>query len=203
MPEHVNQWLPAYVDGELSPQRTRIVEAHLEGCEVCRHELAALRSLSGALQAAKPEVGDLSAEQFTSQVILQLPRQSPAQENRTLSGLIWWLVPGVLLFAWLFIQTLIVTTGMVRSADQLGMLGELSRFLASGNNSSMWIPRIVDLFNHGQGQTGITFFEVISGIEWLTRILASQIIWQSILLLLYWSWMAIWFVRRQREPLKV
>jgi anti-sigma factor RsiW len=32
MDEHVNQWLGAYLDGELNGEKRRMVKAHLETC---------------------------------------------------------------------------------------------------------------------------------------------------------------------------
>nr|MBC8249528.1 zf-HC2 domain-containing protein [Anaerolineales bacterium] len=42
--------LEAYVDGELSPQRTALLERHLAGCDDCRAELACLQAAVAALE---------------------------------------------------------------------------------------------------------------------------------------------------------
>ena len=42
--------LEAYVDGELSPERTALLEQHLAGCEGCRAELARLQEVVAALE---------------------------------------------------------------------------------------------------------------------------------------------------------
>lgn len=50
--------LSAYVDGQLTPKEQATMEAHLAGCQACRHELADLRSVVSLLrsvpQAAVP-----------------------------------------------------------------------------------------------------------------------------------------------------
>jgi len=65
--------LEAYVDKELSPERTALLERHLAGCEGCRTELARLREVMAAL-----ETWPLVAEpaQFTDRVMAQV-RQRP------------------------------------------------------------------------------------------------------------------------------
>jgi hypothetical protein len=43
--------LEAYVDGELSQERTALLEQHLAGCEGCRAELARLQAVVAALES--------------------------------------------------------------------------------------------------------------------------------------------------------
>jgi len=47
------KWLSAYHDGELSPERRRKLEQHLEDCQPCAAELERLRTLSGLLNQAE------------------------------------------------------------------------------------------------------------------------------------------------------
>ena len=203
MPEHVNNWLEGYVDGELSAQRLRLVEAHLAECESCRQELEALCTLSGMLQEVKPETETINAERFSAQVMLQLPRRKPKTQETGLISLLWWIVPGVLLFAWLFVQALSLTTSLVNSAEQFGLLGALSEYLVTGPQQALWTAKIIYLINGDLGVSGRTFMEILAGAEWFTRTVSAQFIWQGVLLLLYWSWMVAWFIRRQRQTLKV
>lgn len=49
--DQVMEWLGAYLDGELSPERSAWVEAHLETCPACVRELENLSSLSSLLHA--------------------------------------------------------------------------------------------------------------------------------------------------------
>ena len=203
MPEHVNNWLESYLDGELSAQRLCLVETHLAECSACREELQTLRTLSGLLQEAKPETETISAERFSSQVILQLPRRKPKAQNNSLISLLWWIVPGTLLFAWLFVQTLSLTTNLVNSAEQFGLRGALSEYLVAGPQQALWTATIIDLINGDLGASGRTFLEILAGAEWFTRKVGGQFLWQGTLLLLYWSWMVVWFIRRQRHTLNV
>ena len=61
--------LERYVDGELSPERTALLERHLAGCEGCRVELARLEAVVAAL-----ETWPLVAEpaQFTEGVMARV-----------------------------------------------------------------------------------------------------------------------------------
>jgi hypothetical protein len=43
--------LEAYVDGELSPERTALLEQHLAGCQGCRAELARLQAVVATLES--------------------------------------------------------------------------------------------------------------------------------------------------------
>ena len=61
--------LETYVDGELSPERTALLERHLAGCEGCRAELARVQAVVAAL-----ETWPLVAEpaQLTARVMAQV-----------------------------------------------------------------------------------------------------------------------------------
>ena len=42
--------LQAYVDGDLKPEQTALLEAHLAGCDDCRADLARLQAVVAALE---------------------------------------------------------------------------------------------------------------------------------------------------------
>jgi len=65
----VQMELETYVDGELSPERTALLERHLAGCEGCRAELARVQAVVAAL-----ETWPLVAEpaQLTARVMAQV-----------------------------------------------------------------------------------------------------------------------------------
>ena len=46
----VQMELEAYVDGELSPERTALLERHIAGCESCQAELDRLQAVVAALE---------------------------------------------------------------------------------------------------------------------------------------------------------
>jgi hypothetical protein len=65
--------LEAYVDGELSPERTALLERHLAGCEGCRAELPRLQAVVAALESWPPVI---EPAQLTARVMAQV-RQRP------------------------------------------------------------------------------------------------------------------------------
>lgn len=70
--------LEAYVDGELSPERTALLEQHLAGCEGCRAELARLQAVVVAL-GSWPLVAEPA--QLTARIMAQVrprPGVSPS-----------------------------------------------------------------------------------------------------------------------------
>jgi predicted anti-sigma-YlaC factor YlaD len=67
--------LEAYVDGELSLERSALLEAHLASCRACQAELARLQAVAAALETW-PLV--MEPAQFTAQVMARV-RPRPAQ----------------------------------------------------------------------------------------------------------------------------
>ena len=71
---NVQMELEAYVDGELSPERTALLERHLAGCNDCRAELVHLQAVVAALEAWPIVV---EPTQLTTRVMAQVrPRPS-------------------------------------------------------------------------------------------------------------------------------
>jgi hypothetical protein len=50
MTRHPGEELSAYADGELSAERGREIELHLQGCTECRRELTIIRSIGNAMR---------------------------------------------------------------------------------------------------------------------------------------------------------
>lgn len=73
--------LEAYVDGELSPERTALLEQHLAGCEGCRAELARLQAVVAALESW-PLVAEPA--QLTARVIAQVRQRPGVSPSATL-----------------------------------------------------------------------------------------------------------------------
>jgi len=54
--EHIEQ-ISAYYDGELSPEERRLMETHLQQCDVCARELRQLKRLSSLMSGVRmPEL---------------------------------------------------------------------------------------------------------------------------------------------------
>ena len=118
MTSHVLEWLAAYHDGELTPNRQRQVEEHLQSCPACRAELDAIDGLSSLLKAdSAPHL--TPPQRFAAQVALQLPRSSPPQARRNADPLPRWALsaPLILIVAWAFFQSALWLTSFILTAD--------------------------------------------------------------------------------------
>jgi anti-sigma factor RsiW len=80
------QMMTAAVDGELSPRRRRALDAHLAGCDPCRHELATTERMLSVLEALPMEarVGE-GLEQAT----LRRVRHAAAEDEERAARR-WW-----------------------------------------------------------------------------------------------------------------
>jgi anti-sigma factor RsiW len=169
MSEHMTAWLSAYYDGELKGRQLRQVEAHLSDCAPCRAELDRLRVLSAMLRESPAASGLMPPEQFVAQVGLRLPRKPdrPVSQRALLAA--WWIAPLVLLGVWVFLQTVVIVTGVTRVALDLSLGGELAAMLLPVESGGLW--------------EGVRLNLILPGVIGL----------------LYWSWLASWWVSSQRQ----
>ena len=118
MSDHMTEWIAAYHDGELKPDRRAWVEAHLAGCAECRREMVELSALSGLL-GADPAPMPLTAEEvFVGQVLGRLPRPvEPFWRRAARTSLRY--TPLGLFAAWAFFQAVIAVTGALMLAMNL------------------------------------------------------------------------------------
>lgn len=194
MSDHVTVWLNAYLDGELQGNRLQHVEMHLSECEACLAELESLESISDLLQEV-PVPEFTPAERFASQVSLRLPREQKIIYRQKLLEVGWWMIPVGLLAVWGLISMSFVVSDMLSVANQLGLLTSVSDWMRFGtSNTAGWSATL--------GQIGVlsgNALEVATSTESFTRSSLWQIGLQTAIALLYLSWMAIWWARRQRQ----
>ena len=199
MNQHVMGWLGAYHDGELEESRRRQVEAHLQSCEGCRTELNRLRALARLLQAS-PRPGELTPpERFVSQVRLQL-RPRPAQPAwRSVLEIGWRLAPLGLFGAWGFAQAVFFVSAAVLVALGAGLDGNLAmQWLPSAQD--LWAVQLLTLPISGLEAGTIGAVLQFLGDGWLSA--WSFALKTGLLVvtgLLYWSWLASWWVRQQHQ----
>lgn len=125
MTSHVLEWLAAYHDGELTPNRQRQVEEHLQDCPTCRAELDAIQGLSSLLKA-DPAPQQTPPQRFAAQVQLRLPRTSPPHPRRSADPLPRWVLgaPLILIVVWAFLQSALWLASFILTADwALGFTG--------------------------------------------------------------------------------
>jgi predicted anti-sigma-YlaC factor YlaD len=195
MSDHVNEWLNAYLDGELNGRRLHQVEEHLAHCESCQAELESLQGLSALLQQV-PAPEFTSNVRFVAQVNLRLPQGQVKATRRNVIEAGWWMIPIGLLTAWIFLSTAILVSDMVSTADSIGVLDSASTFLVSDTSSN-------EFWSSMLGQIGLlegTSLQWIELTEDFTRNVVPQFIWQASIALLYLAWIAIWWARHVRQP---
>jgi anti-sigma factor RsiW len=194
MSEHVMELLNAYLDRELRGSHLQQVEAHLAECQVCREELEALARISSLVREI-PAPEFMPVERFTAQVNLRLPlrRTGPPQSRLREAG--WWMIPVGLLVAWVFVSTAFFVSDVLSAAGNMGLLASVSDWMtfdsASQADWSALLGQVGALSGERLGWAILT--------EAFTRTSLLQIILQASIALLYLSWMAIWWTRRQRQ----
>ena len=201
MREHATNWLGGYLDGELRGLRLRWVESHVEGCPACQRELEALRALKELLQESPARETVTSPRRFAGQVGLRLPRRQqrpPAQRALELS---WRMVPVGLLFALAFVQTVFLMAAVLQVALSLGVGGDVAAALFPSSPGG--VPS-ADVFTLSQASLVDAFGLVVgfvqsgTGLAWLPVLYLLLVV---VIGMLYWSWLASWWVRRRHQQL--
>ena len=195
MSNHVNEWLNAYLDGELRGRQLQQVEEHLIECEACQAELKSLQGVSALLQEV-PAPEFVSHERFVAQVNLRLPQRRVASTpSHSLFDVGWWMIPVSLLMIWVFIATTTIVSEMVSVADNLGLLDKTTAsFISSSSNADVWSATME--------QAGIlqgNSLQWAERSESYTRNVFPQIVLQVAVAVLYLTWFAIWWARRSRQ----
>jgi len=198
MTDHVTTWLEAYHDGELRGRRLRQVETHLARCETCRQELRRLEGLTALLRSAPAPVGLMSADRFVYAMGLRLPRrpERPAWQRALKVG--WQLTPLGLLGAWVFAKTALVVTWMLVVARRLGLGGDLIASLLPASHGVPWLGELLSLSGAGLSDVVPTAWRILSSGGPLGWGVTLTLVALAVIGLLYWSWLASWWVGRQR-----
>lgn len=194
MPNHITEWLNAYLDGELHGNRLHHVEKHLTECASCRSELESLQSLSRLLHKV-PAPDFTSPERFTAQVNLLLPQKPVAAPRNRLFEIGWWMIPVGLLAVWVFINTATIVSNIVSTANNLGMVDSANTLLISGaTDPTNWTSTLSQL-----GFLKNNSLQWIDMTENYTKSVLPQFVWQVSIALLYLTWIAIWWASQTRQ----
>lgn len=201
MRDHASHWLGAYLDGELRGLRRRWVESHLKECSACQSELNSLKSLSALLHESPAVETITRPDRFAAQVALKLPRRQvrpPAQRALELS---WRMVPVGLLFVLAFVQTVFIVAGVIQVALWLGLGGDVAAVLLPSSAGGVSFPDVADLSQASLSSAFLTTIGLVqSGVSvaWLLVLIALMLV---VIGILYWSWLASWWVRRRHQQL--
>lgn len=199
MSKHVTGWLGIYHDGELRGLRLRSVEAHLERCATCRAELERLSKLSALLEESPAAETITPPERFVAQVGLRLPRRPERTATQKALDIGWRLVPAGLVGAWAFVQTQFIVGGVVLSAVQQGLGGELGTRLLPASQGGLWLSELVRLSEPTLNDIFRIIFQMLSNggpLGWGVTLNAVILV---VIGLLYWGWLASLWVRRRRQ----
>ena len=198
MTDHVTTWLEAYHDGELQGRGLRQVETHLAQCAACRQELQGLQGLTALLHSSPAAEGLMPPERFVYAVGLRLHRrpERPACQRALKIG--WQLAPLGLLGAWAFVQTALVVTGVVLVGRRLGLGGDLAASLLPVYRGATWSSELLSLSGVGLSDVAPTALRILGSggpLGWGATLTLAAL---AVIGLLYWSWLASWWVGRQR-----
>ena len=186
---HVDQWIDAYLDGQLPAVRHKQVTQHLAECGHCRMILEQRRSLSTLLQEAPPAAGVKPAEQFVSEVNLKIRTRRAPVIQRVSFPLAWQLAPVGLLIAWAFIQTVSILSsllGFIPGAEAL-----LQREVSSLPATSGIIGSLGRL-----GLDALSLFGPISLLDWSWL---TSLVLLLMIAVLYLGWLATWWAHSREQ----
>jgi len=197
---HVNGWLGAYHDGELHGRRLQQVKAHLAHCAACRAELEQLRALGTLLQASPAAEGFTPPERFVAQVGLRLPRrpERPAWQRTLEIG--WRLAPLGLLGAWAAAQSVLTVASVALIVLRTGPVSDVAARLLPATQQGLWLAEVLSLSEVDWNAVfRITQHLLSNGgpLGWATMLNLGALV---VIGLLYWSWLASWWARRQHRP---
>jgi hypothetical protein len=192
MHEDMRTLLNAYLDDGLHGTRLLEVKLHLASCPACREELKELRLVSDLLQAA-PAPQFMPVERFVANLNLILPRRLLRDRPPKPGSLAWWLVPAALLALFYFVRTVVTLTSVVTVADVSGLLGSTA-WLDAGQQAA-WYGDLMSLFGGQVGEAQPALSTLNSLAVWGGNLL-DGLLWQVGILLLYWGWLAVWWLRR-------
>jgi high-affinity nickel permease len=143
----------------------------------------------------------IASGRFAAQVALRLPRsqeQPPALRALELS---WKMVPVGLLFVLAFVQTVFIVAGVLRVALWLGVGGDVAGVVFPSSAGGVSFP---DVFALSQASL-VDAFQMTIGLVRSGAALAWLPVLNVLLLvvigMLYWSWLASWWVRRRHQQL--
>jgi hypothetical protein len=200
MHEEMRALLNVYLDGELHGPRLQKMIIHLAASETCRNELKDLQLVSKLLQAAPiPEF--MSTERFVSNLTLHLPRRTLRILPTKPASPAWWLVPAGLLGAWFFIQTIFLITNVVTAAQTTGLLGQAATWF-SGGQQTAWFA-VVTSFSGTQTGGLQSTLSMLNRADIFGSELLNGFLWQALIVLLYWSWLFIWWFWRRPRPIQL
>jgi anti-sigma factor RsiW len=202
MDEHVNQWLGAYLDGELNEGKQRMVKTHLARCQSCQAELEELKRLSTLLKMAARDDKVTPDARFAAQVALKLPRRQDQPLSSTAARIAWWLVPAGILSAWVFLQAVMVVSGLALAAGLASPSSGSLAWLSGLSGQNLLTSAALTLVDGRLGETVRSLLLYLGDGTALGWNLVVPVVFQAALALLFASWLAVWWFRNYSKRSK-
>lgn len=181
MNEHLDVWMDAYLDGEMSAAQRQQAEGHLAHCAECRRLLAERQALSSLLGQLPPAANLMPESAFTAKVNQRLtPRPTWIPQVPPMS---WVLIPLGLLVLLSFVETIFVMSSLA------GFIPGVAQLLASAVTfqNGLALPEPLGAF------MGLIPHLDPFDWNWFTVLLVMGAI-----SLVYVSWLAGWWARNQQ-----
>lgn len=185
MNQHVEIWIDAYLDGELTPKQTEKFERHLETCPNCLALLEERESISRLLNSIPLPETTRSDEDFVQDIKLLLPREQN-KPGPTSFGAIWIVISILILGAISFLFSINLITNFMILVP--GMEELVTTVMITPSVTAAVTPWIELFFNQVFNFSGFGFF--YGSLKFTTLAL------MAILALIYLSWLAFWWVNR-------
>ena len=191
MKEHLEHWMDAYLDGELLDIQIITFENHLNECEPCRQDYEQQLLLKQALLKVQPIQGNKKADQFLSEIRLQMRASQPKKIG--IQRIVWYLVPSALILFFGAMQTFAWVTGLIElipGANRL--IVDSLPFLSNPLEVNPWFTTVV--------QTGLFWNRLDWLLDWNIFTQMFFILSASIL---YFVWMALWMMNHTTKSNQV
>jgi anti-sigma factor RsiW len=195
-------WLNAYIDGELEADRTVELEAHLEECVQCRKDLQEMLAVRELLQACPMPEHAGSDARFARSVVRRLPdrRATVLLPGGDLFRVVWHALPFALAGLLAVGQAVLTVSGLVWLSLRAGALDSaLLAFISTSVAPSRSLAGAIGgaLTNNLSGAAA----QVLGTISPLVWIGFGYFATLCGIGLLYWSWIASWWLRRKRSSM--
>jgi hypothetical protein len=155
--------------------------------------------LTALLQESSVAEGLVRPERFVAQVGLRLPRRptQPAWKRLLETG--WRMVPVGLLGAWAFVQVVLLLSSAILGALRLGLGSDIAAWLPPASQQGSWLTDTLSLSSASLNDLGGIASQLLSSGGPLGWGVTLNLVSLVVIGLLYWSWLASWWVRRQRS----
>lgn len=187
MNTHPTDWLDAFYDNELDPQRRQQVMLHLDNCTICREQVASKAALSEMLQSVPGLNWDPSEKTILEQVMQEIQPVKSSVFTRRNRLNTWWLTPALLITGWAFLQALFFIAGLLLQVTpvQISML------------EPSFTPSLLENFFSMAILPGfytwlVPAFDLLPGSNAL-QLFFLELILSCICTILLASWLAGWF----------